>query len=133
MVSRSFAGKLYDKKGHGAIFIPGAVLIMTAMILLAWLPSSLVMFIAAGLYGLGFGSVQQALQAWAVQDAPMNRKGMANATFFSFFDLGVGIGAMAFGQIGHLFGYGSIYIASALSVSVSIFLYIFMVKKPLFN
>lgn len=133
MVSRSFAGKLYDKKGHGAIFIPGAVLIMTAMILLAWLPSSLVMFIAAGLYGFGFGSVQPALQAWAVQDAPMNRKGMANATFFSFFDLGVGIGAMAFGQIGHLFGYGSIYIASALSVSVSIFLYIYMVKKPLVN
>lgn len=133
MLSRSFAGKLYDKKGHGAIFIPGAVLIMTAMILLAWLPSSLVMFIAAGLYGFGFGSVQPALQAWAVQDAPMNRKGMANATFFSFFDLGVGIGAMAFGQIGHLFGYGSIYIASALSVSVSILLYIYMVRKPWFN
>jgi MFS family permease len=133
MLSRSFAGKLYDKKGHGAIFIPGAVLIMAAMILLAWLPGSLVMYIAAGLYGFGFGSVQPALQAWAVQDAPMNRKGMANATFFSFFDLGVGIGAMAFGQIGHLFGYGSIYIASALSVSVSIFLYISMVKKPLFN
>lgn len=130
MLSRSFAGKLYDKRGHRAIFIPGAVLIMTAMILLAWLPNSLVMFIAAGLYGFGFGSVQPALQAWAVQDAPLNRKGMANATFFSFFDLGVGIGAMAFGQIGHIFGYGSIYISAALSVSVSIILYLYLIKKP---
>ena len=129
MLSRSFAGKLYDKKGHGAVFLPGTLLIMIAMILLAWLPNSLVMYIAAGLYGLGFGSVQPALQAWAVQDAPMNRKGMANATFFSFFDLGVGVGAMAFGQIGHWLGYGSIYIASALSVSVSILLYMIMTKR----
>lgn len=130
MLSRSFAGRLYDKKGHGAVFLPGTLLIMAAMILLAWLPNSLVMFIAAGLYGLGFGSVQPALQAWAVQDAPMNRKGMANATFFSFFDLGVGVGAMAFGQIGHWLGYGSIYIASAISVSVSILLYMMMTKRP---
>jgi predicted MFS family arabinose efflux permease len=130
MLSRSFAGKLYDKKGHGAVFLPGTFLIMIAMILLAWLPNSLVMFIAAGLYGFGFGSVQPALQAWAVQDAPMNRKGMANATFFSFFDLGVGVGAMTFGQIGHWLGYGSIYIASAISVSVSLLLYILMMKRP---
>ncbi len=129
MLSRSFAGQLYDKKGHGAVFLPGTFLIMIAMILLAWLPNSLVMFIAAGLYGFGFGSVQPALQAWAVQDAPMNRKGMANATFFSFFDLGVGVGAMAFGQIGHWLGYGSIYIASAISVFASILLYILMMKK----
>ncbi|KIY23942.1 MFS transporter [Mesobacillus subterraneus] len=130
MLSRSFAGQLYDKRGHGAVFLPGTFLIMIAMILLAWLPNSLVMFIAAGLYGFGFGSVQPALQAWAVQEAPMNRKGMANATFFSFFDLGVGVGAMAFGQIGHWLGYGSIYIASAVSVFVSILLYILMMKKP---
>ncbi|GAM13004.1 MFS transporter [Mesobacillus selenatarsenatis] len=133
MLSRSFAGKLYDKKGHGAVFLPGTLLIMIAMILLAWLPNSLVMFIAAGLYGFGFGSVQPALQAWAVQDAPMNRKGMANATFFSFFDLGVGVGAMAFGQIGHWLGYGSIYIASAISVSISIILYIFMGRRTVRN
>ena len=133
MLSRSFAGKLYDKKGHGAVFLPGTFLIMIAMILLAWLPNSLVMFIAAGLYGFGFGSVQPALQAWAVQEAPMNRKGMANATFFSFFDLGVGVGAMAFGQIGHWLGYGSIYIASAISVSISIILYIFMSRRTVRN
>jgi predicted MFS family arabinose efflux permease len=130
MLSRTFAGRIYDKKGHGAIFIPGAFLIMMAMLLLAWLPNSLVMFIAAGLYGFGFGAVQPALQAWSVQKAPLNRKGMANATFFSFFDLGVGIGAMAFGQIGHWLGYSSIYIASALSVFLSILFYLYLTRKP---
>jgi MFS family permease len=123
LVTRTFAGKLYDTRGHQAVVIPGAILILAAMLLLAWLPNSLILFIAAILYGLGFGSVQPALQAWAIDTAPMHRKGMANATFFSFFDLGIGIGAMAFGQIGHLLGYRSIYVSSAVSVLLSMLIY----------
>lgn len=126
MISRTFAGRLYDQRGHQAVFLPGAVLILAAMFLLAWLPNSMIMYIAAILYGLGFGSVQPALQAWSVKEAPANRRGMANATFFSFFDLGVGIGAMVFGQIAHLFGYSSIYMTAAGSVGISILLYIWI-------
>lgn len=129
MLSRTFAGQLYDKKGHQAVFIPGALLIFCAMLLLAWLPNSLILYVAAALYGLGFGSVQPALQAWSVAKAPLNRKGMANATFFSFFDLGVGIGAILFGHIGHIFGYGSIYETAAASVFISILLYLFLLRK----
>ncbi|MBG9547264.1 MFS transporter [Cytobacillus firmus] len=126
MISRTFAGRLYDQRGHQAVFLPGAVLILAAMFLLAWLPSSMIMYTAAILYGLGFGSVQPALQAWSVKEAPANRRGMANATFFSFFDLGVGIGAIVFGQIAHLFGYSTIYLTAAGSVVISILLYIWI-------
>ncbi|KOP82778.1 MFS transporter [Bacillus sp. FJAT-21945] len=129
MVSRTFAGKLYDQKGHRAVFIPGALLIIISMILLSWLPNSLFLYIAAILYGLGFGTVQPALQAWSVKEAPANRRGMANATFFSFFDLGVGIGAIMFGQIAHWFGYSAIYAVSAVSVLCSIILYLGMLSK----
>ncbi|SDK00296.1 MFS transporter [Sediminibacillus albus] len=126
MVSRTFAGRLYDAKGHVVVFLPGTLMILAAMLLLVWLPNSLVLFIAAGLYGLGFGSVQPALQAWSVDKAPANRKGMANATFFSFFDLGVGIGAMTFGQIAFLFGYRFIYLTAAASVFLSMLLYVIL-------
>src|SRR5699024_2363477 len=88
LISRTFAGRIYDQKGHKFVFPPGAFLIFIAMILLAWLPNTTTMLIAASIYGLGFGSVQPALQAWAVDQAASDRKGMANATFFSFFDLG---------------------------------------------
>ena len=40
MLSRTFAGKIYDQKGHQAVFIPGALLIIFSMILLSWLPNS---------------------------------------------------------------------------------------------
>ncbi|WP_102275240.1 MFS transporter [Cytobacillus massiliigabonensis] len=129
MVSRTFAGKLYDQKGHQAVFIPGALLIIISMILLSWLPNSLFLYIAAILYGLGFGTVQPALQAWSVKEAPANRRGMANATFFSFFDLGVGIGAIMFGQIAHWFGYSAIYTVAAGSVLCSVILYLGILSK----
>lgn len=129
MASRTFAGKIYDVKGHRAIFIPGAILIVAAMILLAWLLNTTVLLIAAVLYGIGFGSVQPALQAWSIENAPKHRRGMANATFFSSFDLGVGMGALLFGQIGHLFGYHTIYWVSAFSVFVSIILYIVLINN----
>ncbi|CAH0346445.1 MFS transporter [Bacillus sp. CECT 9360] len=129
MLTRTFAGKLYDTKGHRAVFIPGALLILVAMVLLAWLPNSGILYTAAILYGLGFGSIQPALQAWSIEQAPRHRRGMANATFFSFFDLGVGIGAIAFGQIGHYFGYSSIYITSAISVFIAMIYYLSLLRK----
>ena len=129
MISRSFAGKLYDLKGHIAVFIPGTSLIIGAMLLLVWLPNASVLFIAAALYGLGFGSVQPALQAWAVDEAAANRKGMANATFFASFDLGVGVGAMTFGLIAASFGYRFIYLTAALCVLTSMLIYITLLIK----
>ncbi|PAV31484.1 MFS transporter [Virgibacillus profundi] len=129
MISRTFAGKIYDKKGHLYVFLPGTFFIFIAMLLLSWLPDMTTMLIAAGIYGLGFGSVQPALQAWAVDQAPGNRKGMANATFFSFFDLGIGIGAIVFGQLAFMYGYGVIYATSAGSVLLSMVLYIYLYKK----
>lgn len=128
-ISRTFSGRLYDLKGHLYVFLPGSILIFAAMLLLAWLPSTFILLFAAAIYGLGFGSVQPALQAWAVEEAAANRKGMANATFFSFFDLGIGIGAMIFGQVAFHLGYSFIYIISAISVFVSMALYIYFLLR----
>lgn len=129
MLTRTFAGQIYDKKGHKAVYVPGTLLIMVAMLLLMWLPNSQILYVAAILYGLGFGTIQPALQAWSVEQAPMHRKGMANATFFSFFDLGIGIGAMLFGLISQRYGYDSIYLTSAISVLISILLYLIMITR----
>jgi MFS family permease len=129
MITRTFAGKIYDQKGHRAVFPLGALSILIAMVLIAWLPNSLILYTAAVFYGLGFGSVQPALQAWSVQKAPLNRKGMATATFFSFFDLGVGIGAIVFGQIAYWFDYHSIYIGAAISIAISLLLYYVTLSK----
>src|SRR5690625_6731491 len=127
MLSRIFAGKIYDKRGDLYVIPPGVFCVFSAMLLLAWLPNTVTFMAAGSLYGFGFGMIQPALQAWAVDKAEANRKGMANATFFSFFDLGVGIGAIVFGQIAFLFGYKYIYIVSAVSAIVALMYYLYLV------
>lgn len=127
MVSRIFSGRLYDKKGDIYVIPPGVIFIFIAMLLLSWLPNTLVLIVAACLYGLGFGMVQPALQAWAVNAAPRNRKGMANATFFSSFDLGVGVGAILFGQLAFMYNYSIIYLVSAVSVVFALGFYLYLV------
>ncbi|WP_047983902.1 MFS transporter [Ornithinibacillus californiensis] len=128
-ISRTFAGKIYDRKGHLYVYLPGTFMILIAMILLAWLPSTFILLFAAGLYGFGFGTVQPALQAWAVEKAANNRKGMANATFFSCFDLGIGLGALTFGQIAFLFNYSTIYATGAGAIFISMVIYLMLVMR----
>ncbi|MHC0553138.1 MFS transporter [Salinicoccus sp. CNSTN-B1] len=128
MLSRIVAGKLYDKKGITIVFVPGALAIITAMILLGIMANPYYLFIAAALYGFGFGCVQPALQAWAVNRADNNRRGMANATFFSAFDMGVGLGAISYGFIAEAFGYSTIYFTSAFSVTLSLILFLFIMR-----
>src|SRR5699024_573751 len=127
LIIHVYAEIINDKKGDMYFIPPGTILIFSAILLLSWLPNMPMMLVAGALYGLGFGSVQPALQAWAVDKAPKNRKGMANATFFSFFDLGVGVGAILFGQLAFMFNYGLIYIVAACSVLIALSFYLFLV------
>lgn len=130
LFSRFLSGRLYDRKGIAIVFIPGTILITLAMLLLAWLPNSASLLIAASLYGLGFGSIQPSLQSWMFMSAPKHRRGIATATFFSAFDLGVGLGALLFGQLSYLWGYRIIYIVSAFMVLVSLQLFfLFRLKE----
>ena len=47
LISRTFAGRLYDKKGHVAVFLPGTLMIVGAMLLLYWLPNMVILLVAA--------------------------------------------------------------------------------------
>lgn len=125
MLTRPLTGKLYDRKGHRAIFVPGAVLVIAAMTLLSGMHSTMTLLLAAVLYGAGFGAIQSAMQAWAVENVPPTRRGMANATFFSGFDLGIGFGAILFGFIAQTIGYGNLYLVAIIPVVLSIAGYLF--------
>ena len=123
VTTRFFAGRIYDRRGLAIVFIPGSLLIIAGLTLLAILNSPVYLFVGAILYGLGFGTVQPALQASAINTTPPRKRGMANATFFSAFDLGVGLGAMTFGLVAQYADYNMIYWVSAASGCLSLVLF----------
>jgi len=97
--------------------------IAAAMLLLSQ-AESLGMFLLAGVfYGLGFGSVQPSMQALTVRNVPFHRRGAANGTFFSAFDLGIAVGALLWGAVSQAVGYAQMYLWTTLPVLTALVLY----------
>lgn len=113
-VSRPIAGRLSDKRGFDIVVVPGIIFIVIAMFLLSFANNMTYFLIAAVVYGIGFGSVQPSLQALAIMSSAPERRGGANATFFTGFDLGIGLGAIMWGLIAGNIGYSLMYLAAAI-------------------
>lgn len=74
--------------------------------------------LAGALYGIGFGAAQPSLMAWTVDLVPPADRGRAMGTFFTAFELGIGVGAIGFGFVlGHA-GFSSMFLtAGALALA----------------
>ncbi|PFW91772.1 MFS transporter [Bacillus pseudomycoides] len=128
-VTRPFSGRLYDVKGHVFVIIPGVILTFTGIILLSYTTTIPSLIIAASCYGSGFGAIQPALQAWMIDRVAPHRRGVATATFFSAFDLGIGAGAIIFGFIAHFTDYATVYRYSSVLLIAFLFIYTTNVRK----
>lgn len=114
MISRPMAGKIADKKGKIFILIPGAISIAVGFLILSLSTNLATLVIAALFYGSGYGSIQPTLQAWTISRVTPNRRGAATATYFSAFDLGIGVGALWVGFIAQWLSYATIFKISIL-------------------
>lgn len=124
--SRPLSGCLADKYGNRYAIIPGIIFIGLTMVILFFAQNLLLFVIAAICYGIGFGAVQPSLQAMAVRNVSPQRRGAANATFLSGFDLGIGFGSILWGIAAQAFGYSAIYLLAVIPVIISFFLYLFL-------
>lgn len=130
LVSRPLSGKLTDRFGFSSVIYPGLLLLAGAMILLSRAASLPAFLVCAAVYGLGLGSVQSSLQAMAIVRAPKERRGAANATFFTGFDGGIGFGSVIGGMIASLAGYSGMYLYLSLFVIFAgILYYILFTRK----
>ncbi len=73
--------------------------------------------------GVGFGAVQSTGQATAVKITPPHRTGLAMSTFYTFADIGVGIGPLLCGLLIPFAGYRGMYVAVAVVAGACLFIY----------
>ncbi|MED1438596.1 MFS transporter [Aeribacillus composti] len=133
MLSRPLAGKLSDRRGEAAVIGPALATTVLALLLLSISKGWVEFFSAAVLFGIGFGSAQPALQAAMIRMARPDRIGVANATFTTATDLGIGFGAILFGWISTHMGYSAVFRCSALAVVVSFVVFIVFRKRMAAN
>lgn len=123
MMVRPFSGRLFDRKGHAAVLLPGAVFTFIGLVMLSYATSELSLMLAAVLFGIGFGMTTPSLQAWTIQRSAPHRRGTATGTFFSANDLGIGAGAMIFGLVAQFTSFAMLYRLSSGVILVYLVLY----------
>lgn len=131
LVSRPQMGRMADKYGAGPVLVPGIWLVIVSLLTLMAARSLPVFLAAAVLYGLGFGAVQPVLNAVTISLAPPERRGAANATFFSAMDLGIGLGAVILGAVLQRFNYVPMFAFSAVLTLLSMVVYFTVLRAKL--
>jgi MFS family permease len=120
MAGRWWAGRLGDRLGHERL-LPAALAIAAAgMAALFWLASPVAVIAGMGLFGLGFGALQNATFTLMINRMPESGFGTASAIWNLAYDAGYGAGPAAFGVFVGVTGYPIAFAFSALLMVVAL-------------
>lgn len=106
-LTRLFAGRIFDRSGPGPV-MRIAYLLLILGCLCNVTASRPALFYAAGLcLGMGYGIAVPVIQAMVNSLVPPQRRGAANATMMTAFDLGICIGLITLSRFQASFGWSA--------------------------
>lgn len=111
---RFVSGRIFDTKGRFWVLFPSAVLCIIGCILLYFTDTTAMLMVSGVFYGAGLGAMFPALQAWVIDRVEPHRRGVATATFYNAFDLGIGFGAIVLGFVVAWTNYATMYLTSSV-------------------
>jgi len=120
MAGRWGAGRLGDRLGHARLLPPALVIAAAGMAGLFFLASPVAVIAGMGLFGLGFGVLQNATFALMINRMPESGFGTASAIWNLAYDAGYGAGPAAFGVFVGVTGYPIAFAFSALLMIVAL-------------
>jgi MFS family permease len=113
MASRTFSGRLSDRRGRAFVIVPGLCSMAIGLLLLPFAHTFLHLVLSAVFLGIGFGAGQPATMALTVDLVSPDERGMAVSTYFLGFDAGISLGSFALGAVITAFGFSVAWIAAA--------------------
>ena len=125
LLSRPVAGPLSDRISRRAVILPGLILNILGILVLALATSPAWLIAAAILGGFGTGAAQPALMTVAVDQSATERRGQSLAQFQLFYDLGIGIGSLTSGALLDVVNqsFSIMYLTISLAAVVGLWLY----------
>ncbi len=124
-VSRIVSGKSFDRVGPKKICILGIGLLIVGLIILAMKQNVFGYHFAAIILGFGFGILMATFQAIANHKVVPEKRGAANSTYLTFFDLGIGFGMLLVGYLIQVLDYSGAFILCAFIEVLALFVFIF--------
>lgn len=92
----------------------------------------MIFYLSALLVGLGYGFTNPATQIMMINLAEHNRRGTANSTYYTAWDLGLGIGIMAGGDMIERFGFNVLFMVCVAMIAAGT-VYFKIVAAPHFR
>ena len=130
-IARPLSGRVADRFGYEPAAAVGMVLAATGMLTLAAANGLGGLLLAALFYGIGFGTAQPSLQALVIYRVLPARRGAATAAFFTAYDLGMAVGAIAGGFLAAVVALSGVYLISAgVAVAAFVCLAVFIRRNP---
>lgn len=115
--ARLFGARIARRLTMRRAVLYATILDAAAFLLIGFADSAWMLWLAAVLYGLGYGTIYPLLNAAAITQAPPERRGTAMATFLTAMDVGVGFGASVWGLLVDWLGMGVLFpLCAAVSV-----------------
>ncbi len=127
-IFRPYVGKLVDRTGPGKTLYMGFTLLVLGLIMLGLANNSILFHLSAVLLGIATGFIMPTCMTMVINIVPPTRRGAATATFYTAFDIGIGVGVMIQGYLIDHIGYEAMYIIFsmvALSAMLLFRLYVF--------
>jgi MFS family permease len=125
LMSRPIAGPLSDRISRRAVIVPGLILNLLGIGILALASSPLWLMAAAVVGGFGTGAAQPALMTVAVDQTSPQRRGQSMAQYQCFYDLGIGLGSLTLGAFLDLVdqNFSLMYAATAVVALIGLSIY----------
>ncbi|RRJ87712.1 MFS transporter [Paenimyroides tangerinum] len=131
MATRFFAGKLLDKGYVNQLMIASQATIALSFLLFGIANSEVLFFTSALFIGFGYGIASPTYQTMFVNMGTNDQRGTANSTFFSFYDLGIGLGMVLSGFMATYFNneFKYLFLICSASATIGIFYYLLISKN----
>ena len=110
------AGRWGDRHGHARLVAPGLAACGLGMLLLLGVGQLALLLAAMAVFGTGFGVAQSATYAVLVERAPADGHGAVSALWNLAYDLGYGVGPLAFTALVGASGYPAAFALTGLVV-----------------
>ena len=131
-LTRLISGKIFDKHGPKLLTLAGMIFLITGLFVLSFIKNYNGFLTSALLIGAGFGIVFPTFQAMVNHIVDIKKRGVANSTFFTAVDLGIGLGAIISGFISDLFSLTVTFIICAIIIIIASIIF-FVFTLPIYN
>lgn len=129
VLSRVTSGKFVDRGHLHAVMTTALIVITIGFTGFALIHNIAFYCVSAFLIGIGYGTLFPALQTIYINMAPASKRGTANSTYLTGFDLGIGLGMLVGAYFAELVGFSNMFLISGGFCLVSILIYQLNSKK----